>query len=102
MIIYADKDYIQCKSNYIGEWDSIQIPNRKKLPSNLLLRPLYEGEIQLKPQKPAFLRNLAKCLQNPGNVRYYTNLQSIEEESTSSSSGEVELDSNDNSSGVED
>ncbi|VEN44384.1 unnamed protein product [Callosobruchus maculatus] len=100
--ISADKDYIQCKSNYTGGWDTIQIRNRKKLPSNLTLSPLYEGEIQIKPQKLAFLRNLAKCLQNPGNVRYYTSLQSGQEESTSSGSGEVELDSDDNSSGAED
>lgn len=105
--IAAEVDYIQTKQSYTGAWDTIHVRNRKKLPTELTLKSLYQDEIEIKPQKLAFLRSLAKCLRIPENVHYYLNLQSnvahTSTPSTSTSSGpEVEIDNEDNSSGAED
>lgn len=102
--ISADIDYIQTKHTYTGAWETIHLRNRKKLVTELTLMPLYKDEIQIKPQKLGFLRNLAKCLKVPENVQYYLNLQSnvAQPGASTSSDAEVEIDNDDNSSGAED
>lgn len=93
--------YVLVRYTFKGPWHRIMIRNKRKLPEALKLNKMYKSTLPLNPHKRNDLIKLINFLSNPASLSFYGTLlsSSTAPESTTSA---VDIDNEDNSSGMED